>query len=294
MLTAKKSIAKKSAVKSVRKPTHFYLRVLSRHPSVSELRNKVLIPKHIVVYRHGSSTAGKFEYEINSVECVKNSSDKLLMKRCFDQAEICHAPWFHVSEIDGKKKEWQEFLKKLDFGKDAKSFLIAKQRWGSRGVGNYLIKTQQDLDKFLSNHKKNLNNYIIEEYKNYSIEYRIHATEHGYFYACKKVLKKDTPKEERFQRHDDNCAWLVEDNKDFNKPSNWNEIVEHCKKAVTAMHADVLAFDVKCTDPANDKEGKRKVRFIIIESCSAPSFGKVTTQKYLEELPKIAKRKYDL
>jgi hypothetical protein len=57
------------------------------------------------------------------------------MKKCFDKAEVHHAPWFHMSEIESKKKEFEEFLKKIDFEKDKESFLIIKNRWGSRGVG---------------------------------------------------------------------------------------------------------------------------------------------------------------
>lgn len=293
MSTVSNKITKKINIKrsQVKKPTSFYLRVLSRHPSTSGLRNKLLISKFKAVYRHGSTTSGDFEYEINSVDSVKNSADKLLMKQCFDKAEVRHAPWFHLKNI-GAVSDWNEFINKLEFGKDKNSFLIIKNRWGSRGTGNYVIKTQEELGKFLKEKSKSLSNYIVEEYKNYSVEYRIHATENEYFYACRKVLKKDTPKEQRYQRHDDNCSWLIETNKDFNKPSNWDEIVNDCKKAVTAMGADILAFDVKCTSIKDSKD--KKCRFILIESCSAPSFGEITLQKYTEILPKIIKSKYGI
>lgn len=291
-LVAKKNVKKGIIQTAKKKPTHFRLRILSRHPSTSELRKKnILIKGGIVVYRHGSTTSANFEYEINSVDSVKNSADKLLMKQCFDKAEIKHAPWFYLGDLETKKDNWQEFLKKTLFGVKG-VFLIAKQRYGSRGTGNYLIKTKEELDKFLKDKKSTLANYIIEEYKKYSVEYRIHATEAGYFYTCRKVLKNDTPKDQRFQRHDDNCSWLVEENAKFNKPANWNQIVEDCKKAVIALGADILAFDVKCTSVKDSKD--KNCHYIIIESCSAPSFGNRTTEEYAKEIPKIIKAKYNL
>jgi hypothetical protein len=58
------------------------------------------------------------------------------------------------------------------------------------------------------------------------------------------------------------------------------------------MDADVLAFDVKCTSIKDKKD--KKCRFILIESCSAASFGDKTAEKYIQELPKILKLKYGL
>lgn len=288
------TVAPKKAKKDkvlVKKPASFYLRIFSRHNTIAKLRNSVLIRKVKAVYRHGSITEGNFEYEINSSDSVKISSDKKLMKEAFDKAEVKHAPWISLTESGTSK--WTDFLNKLEFGKDKNSWIIVKNRWGSRGTGNTLIKTQEQLNAFLKNKDaKTLNNYIVEEYKNYTVEYRIHATEDGYFYTCRKMLKKDAPKESRFQRHDDNCVWILEENPEFNKPANWNQIVEDCKKAIKAIDADVLAFDVKCT---SIKDSKDKIcKYILIESCSAPSFGEVTIQKYKEELPKIIYRKYSI
>lgn len=292
MLTKQKTKKTTSVAKKVIKPTSFYLRIFSRHPSISPLRNTVLIKKVKAVYRHGSTTDGDFEYEINSVDSVKISADKKLMKEAFDRAEVKHAPWIHLLKFVDDKKTFEAFLSKLEFGKDKESWIIIKNRWGSRGTGNTLVKTKEDLDAFLKSRAKSLDNYIAEEYKNYTVEYRIHATEEDYFYTCRKMLKSNTPKDERFQRHDDNCSWFIESNPKFNKPENWNEIIEDCKKAVKAIGADVLAFDVKCTSVKESKD--KKAKFVIIESCSAPSFGETTIEKYKEELPKIINRKYNV
>lgn len=292
-LAVSKSKRLKGSIKVKKaKPTSFFLRILSRHKTSGPLRGSILIRGKRVVYRHGSTTESAFEYEINSTESVKISADKLLMKEAFDKAEVKHAPWIHLLKASDDNKEWKEFIKKLKFGEDKDSWLIIKNRYGSRGTGNTLVKNKVELDSFLKSRSKSLNNYIVEEYKTYSVEYRLHVSEEGYFYTCRKVLRNNTPKEQRFQRHDDNCSWLVEQNPGFNKPENWNEIVEDCKKALKMIGADVLAFDVKCTSIKEVKD--KKCRFILIESCSAPSFGDVTLEKYKQELPKIIERKYSI
>lgn len=278
--------AKKRVTTGITKPTHFRLRVFSRHPSVKPIRDSIFIKGMKVVYRHGSTSPSELTKEINSVESVKTSADKLKMKRAFDKAGIRQAKWVPLT-TSNNKAEWTRFLSSIDFPKKK---LIVKHRFGSRGTGNYLIESMQSLNNFLSQHSGSLDNYIVEEYKSFKVEYRLHVSEGGCFYTCRKVLKNNTPKEERFQRHDDNCSWLKETNPKFNKPENWNEIVEDCKKALRAVGADVLAFDVKCTSKKNSKDGK--VDWIVIESCSAPSFGEVTAEMYTIELPKIVNRKY--
>lgn len=293
-LLKKKKLVKPSVKKKVQKvvlkktPTHFQLRILSRHPSCAKLRHKVFIRGAKVVYRHGSTTKGDFKYEINSVESVRNSADKLRMKECFTKAGISQANWRRLDAFKSKE-QMTTFIKEVGF---PDNHLIIKSRFGSRGNGNYLIKTQKELDAFIGS--RNCSDYIIEEYKNYSKEFRIHVHANGYFYTCRKALKKDTPDKEKFQRHDDNCVWILETNPDFGKPSNWADIVSDCVKALKAIGGDVLAFDVKTTDPKNSKEKNKAVKWIIIESCSAPSFGDVTADRYIVELPKIIKNKYNL
>lgn len=293
MVVTKKKVKKIVISREKKKHTHFYLRIFSRHPSVKGLREAILIKGSKVVYRHGSTTAGEIKKEINSVQSVKNSADKLLMKQAFDRAGVSHAVWLPLNTVRNNKPKFDEFLKQLEFGKDKNSFLIIKHRMGSRGSGNFLMKTKAELDKFIKDRSSNLANYIIEEYKSYSVEYRLHVSEgSGCFYTCRKMLKAGTPEDKRFQRHDDNCTWYIETNSQFNKPDNWNEIVADCKKALKEIGADVLSFDVKCSSKNKSKDGK--VRWILIESGSAPSMAEGTTKQYLQELAKIVNRKYSI
>lgn len=288
--SAKKTISSHKGYGTPKVATHFHLRILSRHPSTKKLRGKILLKGIKVVYRHGSTTQGSFKYEINSVESVKNSSDKKRMKECFDKAKISQAIWKNLPAMSDKKVQ-QTFLKEVNF---PENHLIIKSRFGSRGNGNTLIKTQAELDSFIKTRSSSLDRYIIEEYKSYLLEFRIHVSKDGCFYTCRKALKKDAPEKSKFQRHDDNCVWILETNPDFNKPSNWSAIVQDCVKALRAIGGDVLAFDVKTTSPKNSKEKDKSVRWIIIESCSAPSFGDVTAEKYIENFPRIIKSKYNV
>lgn len=272
------------------KPTHFHLRIFSRHPSIAPLRTSIMIKGRKAVYRHGSTTEADYEYEINGTDAIKTSSDKLKMKRAFDAGEVRHCKWIHMSIYQSNKAEFDKFISDAKLSDKEKRFLIIKHRMGSRGTGNFLIKNKTDLDNFINTHKGSLDNYIIEQYKNFTVEYRLHVSELGCFYTCRKVLKANTPPEKRFQRHDDNCSWLLEGNPGFGKPSNWDAIVQDCIKALKAMNADVLAFDVKCTSTKEDRS--KPCDWILIESCSAPSFGSVTVDKYKEHLPKIITHKY--
>ena len=81
----------------------------------------------------------------------------------------------------------------------------------------------------------------MKKYYTYTREYRLHITKDGCFYACRKMLKRDAEED----RHDSNCVWIVEDNPEFNKPDNWNDIVSDCVKAMQSVGLDICAIDIK-------------------------------------------------
>ena len=75
---------------------YFRPRIRSRHPSHSPLRRGTLplFPFKSVI-RFGSSK--EFEddrIEVNTVNAIKNSSSKLLMKQCFTKGKVQTAQWF--------------------------------------------------------------------------------------------------------------------------------------------------------------------------------------------------------
>jgi D-alanine-D-alanine ligase-like ATP-grasp enzyme len=169
---------------------------------------------------------------------------------------------------------------------DIESFpIVAKKIYGSKGRGMFLIESKEDLKKFKEIFNKVLKSYYFERYHNYTREYGIHVTQQEYFYTCRKMLKSDTPKNERWFRNSTNCVWFLEENENFNKPKNWDNIVNNCINACKAVGLDFGACDVIVS-----KEGK----FKIVEINSAPSFGEpnsIVESKYREILPILVDRK---
>jgi carbamoylphosphate synthase large subunit len=262
----------KKAKQPVKKSSGFKPYVLSRHPTHDVLRSNLPKNKFRVLIRLGSQNTpddGKSRLEINTVEAVETSSDKLLMKTAFDRGNVPTAQWTRAARTST-----------IEFP------IVAKNRWGSRGTGNTLIKSATELESWVVG--KNLSNYIFEKFHDYVREYRLHVTKDGCFYTCRKMLKEDTPVSDRWYRNDSNSVWIVEENPQFDKPSNWNAIVEASVNALTSVGLDIGAIDVKVQSAKTSKGKDRKEpKFIILETNSAPSFGKITAEKYLETIPKL-------
>ena len=84
-------------------------------------------------------------------------------------------------------------------------------------LSNTKINNQEELEAWLLG--KNLNNYIFEQFCKMTREYRLHVTKFGCFYTCRKLVKSDAP-EDTWQKHDDVCNWVLEENPSFKKPKN--------------------------------------------------------------------------
>jgi D-alanine-D-alanine ligase-like ATP-grasp enzyme len=271
---------KKSSFKQAKKIiTFFRTLVLTRHPSHSPLRKQLRLCKGRSVVRLGSTTSlndGKVRTEVNSVQGVKNSASKLLMKRCFNRAGVKTAEWFVIGDASNQLL--------LDIAINVGYPIVAKSHFGSRGVGNTKLDTQQAFQSWMQG--KTLSNYIFEKFQPLGREYRLHISKFGCFYACRKLLKSDAP-ENTWQYHDDVVTWALESNPSFKKPNNWDSIVADCVKAQEALGLDICAFDVMVSLPNKENNSD----WLIVESASAPSFGNITLQKYLEEIPKIINSK---
>jgi glutathione synthase/RimK-type ligase-like ATP-grasp enzyme len=273
--------------------TLFRPMILSRHPSHDVFRSRFkkinLLPYKSVI-RFGSSTEvedtfdnGGNRIEINTIQSIKTSANKLLMKEKFTEAGVKTAPWKQHCPIEG--------LTGLEFP------IVAKSHYGSKGKGNTLLKTSEEYDQWVGN--KNLSNYIFEKFVNYGHEFRLHVTEDGCFYTCRKALKENVPENEKWRRHDDICVWFLEENESFHKPNSWDDIVNDCVKALKSIGADILSFDVKVQTPYNKKGEPREYQdYILLECNSASSMGNiegedlsVCAQKYIEMLPKLIIKK---
>lgn len=260
-----------------------YLKIRSRNYSANQLRNKIKVDIP-AVYRLGSFTPNEEIFtkkqldcgifEINKAEACVISNNKEYMKKMFDEHNVVTAKWFPM----------KEFMSLSPNDLDEKEFkfpVIVKHIHSSKGKGIYYYDTIADLLSDINDHKfSNLENYIIEQYYTYSREYRLHVDKFGCFLTHRKMLKNDAV--DRWHRHHINTVWIVEDNPLFDKPSNWNDIVSECQKAIQAVGLDIGCVDVKVQ---NNKHEEPK--FIILETNSAPALGEETAKLYTEELKKI-------
>lgn len=280
--------------KKLKKISEFRAQIRSRHNTHDILRKEPIKLGFKSVVRFGSTTElmdtvakGGKRIEINTVEAVKNSSNKLLMKTKFTENNVKTADWCTITQIGdtyyGKSNNTSQsgiILENLQYP------IVAKHIFGSRGNGNTLLNTKEELEAWLSG--KNLNNYIFEKFYNYNREYRLHVTKDGCFYTCRKMLKSDTPENKRWFRNDSNSSWYLDTNPMFDRPVNWSKIEEECVKALKAVGLDIGACDVR-VQSTNNKKGKTRENpeFIIVEINSAPSFGDITAIKYRDELIKL-------
>jgi glutathione synthase/RimK-type ligase-like ATP-grasp enzyme len=279
------------------------LSIFSRHPSHRVLRNKIPVPCSASI-RFGSTTLSakgkKYKVQLNLPEAVECSSDKLFMKLAFEKNNVKTAPWCAtVNDAVEQVIEGKSYLvwKDEETGETVKSLkfpVVTKHRLGSRGTGNNLHRTFAEFTAWLNTKSpERRSNYIIEQYMNYALEYRLHVSSLGEcFYTCRKALRQDVPEDLKWVKNDATSVWLVEDNPEFFKPINWNEIVEECVKALNAVGLDVGAMDVRVQSATKPNGNVRETQeFIILESNSAPSLGSVTEQKYLEHLPRLIESK---
>ena len=269
------------------KYTRFRPLILTRHPSHSPLRRKnnkdprFLLPFRSVI-RFGSTTETRRErVEINTPDAIRNSSSKLRMKRCFTEGKVRTAKWwtygtghFHENGIPNVSISHKDLFYPI----------VAKMHYGSRG--NVKIDNASEMEAWLKS-CDNPGAFIFEVFHNFSREYRLHVTKNGCFYTCRKMIKRETPDEERWYRNDKNSVWIMESNPDFDKPTNWSEIEEHCVRALTSVGLDVGAVDLRV-----QSSKQRDPDFIVIEINSAPSFGEVTLEKYKEILPDLLRQKH--
>ena len=248
-----------------------HLIVRSRNTSCSPLR-EIVVPRPTILRLGSTTPTSKITkcpnpIEINTVRGCALSNSKDLMKQIFVLNQIPTAEYIYTDNIS----------KVLSFF-ETYGIIICKHIHSSKGKGIYLLKSREDIINWSNDH--NLKYYIFEKYYSYSREYRMHITKNGCFLANRKMLKNNA--KDRWHRHSSNSVWISEENPLFDKPSNWDKIVEACIKALKALELDIAAFDVKVQ---NSKHQDPK--FIILESNSAPSLGEQSIKKYTQELSRL-------
>lgn len=251
------------------------VRILSRHPSHSSIRNAIKTPTgKRVVLRLGSNTpTANYDLEINTVASIENTANKMKMKQLFYDAGV-RSPKFYSDIFNAVVDKFP---------------ILAKKTYRSRGAGMVKINNQEELTSFLSNlnmTRHNNNPYYFEQFHNYSKEYRIHVSElGGYFYTCRKMLRQEyAGTDSNWYRNNSNCIWILEENELFDKPSTWDDIVADCQRAREALGLSIGGFDVKVTQKGN---------WMILEGNSACSFGDITKEVYETELTNIVNKYFN-
>lgn len=245
-----------------------HLLVRSRNITCAPLK-EIEVP-NTTILRLGSITPTKEitrnpnPKEINTACACAISGNKIWMRQAFIEHNIPIAEGICTNSIEDL----------LSFLEEHK-IVICKHIHSSKGNGIYLLTSKEEAEKWSLTHK--LKDYVFEKYYTYSREYRIHVTKKGCFYTCRKMLKRDA--EVRWHRHNTNSVWITEENPLFDKPTNWDSIVQSCVEALNAVGLDIAAFDVKVQ---NNKH--KNPKYIILESNSAPSLGEIGIKKYKEVL----------
>jgi len=239
----------------------FRLRSLVRLGSVTE--TEVAFPK----------SYGKYTIiEVNTVESIQNSRSKLMMKACFDKSEVKQSAWWTNHDDYGVK-----FVDHYP--------ILAKRVFGFKGKGMIKIDSEEQLEEFINNTTQaQLDGYYFEKFHNYAKEYRLHCTKDECFMTWRKLRKEDA--EDRWFFNSSNCNWVNENHELFDKPSNWDLVVEECCKAI-----DAVGLDIGCVDLRIQSSKKDNPEFIVVEVNSAPSLGEQGVQAYKEKITEIINNK---
>ena len=242
-----------------------FAQIRTKNPTAAPLRRSIIVPRRSVV-RLGSRTATEACFpgrrdiiEVNTVDSIENSRDKLRMKECFSRFDVPQAEWKLINDPN----PFSEFP------------LVGKQVVGFKGHGMQLIESVDQLRTFIRTHD---NRYFIEKFYNYAREYRIHATRDHAFLSWRKLRRSDAT--ERWFFNSTNCNWVGQNHELFQRPNNWGELEAAAINAVRAVGLDIGAVDIRVQNRNNPD-------YIVCEVNSAPALGDVGVEAYREEIRNI-------
>ena len=216
------------------------LRIVTRQRTCRALRKQIRLPFRAVA-NFGLHNNAEFQRRlrllrvppgiiINIPEAVINGADKKRTKERLVEAGINTARW------------WP------DANPSAEDFpVVAKHRFGSRGTGVYLLKTPAELTQFKAS--RNMGSYIVEKYRGYRYEYRVHASRTKAFLSHRKARKDGVESGDKWKYSYENSVWFTESNPKFCKPEQiWPKIVDACTKAIAVLGLDFGVIDVKVSN----------------------------------------------
>lgn len=261
-----------------------FIRIRSRNRSARQLYRRITSRKR-GVYRAGSYTPTSQIFterelsagiiEINKEESCRKSGDKIVMKKCFDEWEVKSTLWCELKSYESIDTMSDELNFECGIGRP----YIVKHKYSSRGNNIYFFETPDELFEFCQN-TPHINSYIVEHWFSFTREYRLHVDKFGCFLAHRKMLRNDA--QVRWHRHHENSVWINEDNENFDRPDDWEAIVEAAQKARRSVGLDICSVDVKVAGRRDNPD------FIILETNSGSALGEDSAEKYVVELQKIA------
>ena len=274
----------------------YKVRLRTKNHSSNELRNLLnKTPKRTIV-RLGSITPTDEIYrntseeiiELNTVEAVKNSRSKLLMKKCFKDAGVDQSEWYTKAVLFPEEAGGREFIEMHsgsndDIYIDASSSdfkypILAKRIFGFKGRGMVKINNYQELRNFVTT--ENQSGYYFEEFHNYAKEYRLHMSQTECFMTWRKLRRNDATS--RYFFNSENCNWVSDEHELFDEPTCWDEIMNQCIDAMVYTGLDICCFDVRV-----QSSRKENPKFIIVECNSAPALGEKGVEAYKDAIENI-------
>lgn len=269
------------------------IKLRSKNPSATELRTRLSFvrTKSPFVVRLGSRTPlNTFRNriyhsatEINTIDSIENSRDKLKMKACFSAESIKQANWYQFCPNEAGMRygrlddvETQITQENLPYP------IVVKQVVGYKGHGMVKCENQEELQTWLINHHFHTAGFYVERFHNMAKEYRLHATQERVFLSWRKLRREDAT--ERWFFNSTNCNWVGEEHELFAKPEAWDLMCEHAVRAIRATGLSIGAVDVRCKSNCRTEND-----FIILETNSAAELGVVGTEAYYTEITKIVK-----
>lgn len=272
-----------------------YSKVRSKNHSCDDLRSKNngLGPfTERSVVRLGSTTMTELIYpksskkglpiiEINTVESIRNSRSKLLMKGCFKEANVPQSEW--TTSMNTIK----EFTDNVGFP------IVVKRVFGFKGRGMSRIPNQRKLDKWFNENPNTQGFYAEKLYSSkqkFNKEYRLHCTQDECFMSWRKLRKRDA--QVRWYFNSDNCNWVSEEHELFDRPVNWDNIVKDCCNAIKSVGLDIGCCDLRIQS-SKDGEGNiiENPKYIIVEVNSAPALAEHGIEAYRKQITKLISNK---
>jgi carbamoylphosphate synthase large subunit len=262
-----------------------FARIRTKNYTARPLRGSILVDDFAIV-RLGSLTptsrifpTRKDVVEINTVESIQNSRNKLLMKECFSKLDIPQADWwtyipgqniFPVRGIGDKG----EAISTLPFP------LVVKRVYGFQGRDMDLLNSKEDLRNWLSHHH-DADGWLFERFFNGSREYRFHvASGIGCFMSWRKLRTKESTK--RWFFNSDNSNWVGPEHKLFDKPKCWDDMEKAAMNCLKSTGLDLGACDIRVQSSKH-----KNPKFIVCEINSAPSLGDYGIEKYKEIIKQL-------